>query len=432
LEALPSPDTPPRSTATANVSTRRRSRRQIEIQLIKTSETQPDDTDDNFFDADYVDDDGDSSGPATPTTATVSTSICRRSSRHLITTSITGAAILRKSQRQAELPSIETTEAQLEAGDGDADLSGPSSEDRLGELADYRKIHRHCNVPQRYSENTKLGWWVSAQKKHYKLRLEGKKSQMTLPRIQELESLGFEWDSRGATWEERFNELANYRRIHRHCNVPKKYSENDRLGRWVHTQRLQYRRYLEGNPSHMTLSRIQKLESLAFEWNCNDVAWEDRLSELADYRNLYGHCNVPRNYVENHTLANWVTTQRVNYRWHKDGKQSPMSPFRIQELECLGLEWDSQDAVWVERLSELADYRRIHGHCNVPHGYSENTKLALWVSKQRQRYKLHLKGETSSMTPFRIQALESLGFEWKKSTIRGKGTRKISPILDRR
>jgi hypothetical protein len=32
-------------------------------------------------------------------------------------------------------------------------------------------------------------------------------------------------------------------------------------------------------------------------------------------------------------------------------------------------------SAWEDRLSELADYRKIHGHCNVP-GYSENTKLA--------------------------------------------------------
>jgi hypothetical protein len=26
---------------------------------------------------------------------------------------------------------------------------------------------------------------------------------------------------------------------------------------------------------------------------------------------------------------------------------------------------------WEDRMSELADYRKIHGHCNVPHSYSE-------------------------------------------------------------
>jgi hypothetical protein len=34
-----------------------------------------------------------------------------------------------------------------------------------------------------------------------------------------------------------------------------------------------------------------------------------------------------------------------------------------------------QGRVWEGRLSELADYRKIHGHCNVSQSYSENAKL---------------------------------------------------------
>jgi hypothetical protein len=30
---------------------------------------------------------------------------------------------------------------------------------------------------------------------------------------------------------------------------------------------------------------------------------------------------------------------------------------------------------WEDHLSELAYFRKIHGHCNVPRSYSENTKL---------------------------------------------------------
>jgi hypothetical protein len=68
-------------------------------------------------------------------------------------------------------------------------------EDCLSELADYRKIRGHCNVPQRYSETPQLGRWVGNQRKCYKLHLEGKRSSMTLSRIQELECLSFEWGS---------------------------------------------------------------------------------------------------------------------------------------------------------------------------------------------------------------------------------------------
>jgi hypothetical protein len=209
----------------------------------------------------------------------------------------------------------------------------------LSELADYRKIHGHCNVPNCYSENTKLGKWVGNQRTQYRLHLEGKASRMTTFRIQALESLGFEWDFHGTAWDDRLNELANYRKIHGHCNVPKRYSENTKLGRWVGTQRKHYKFHLEGKESQITLPRIQELESLGFEWDIGAATWGDRLSQLADYHTIYGHCNVPRIYSENTKLGTWVAFQRYQYGLQLEGKTSQITTFRIQELERLGFEW---------------------------------------------------------------------------------------------
>jgi hypothetical protein len=345
----------PPCTAAVNVSTRRRSRRQTQLPPIETSEPQQDDDDD------YVDE-GDLSGPTPPPPdSTVHAPTRRRSSRRVIPTSSTGTPIIRpytaaveastrrKSRRQTELLSIETSKAQLDGDIDDVnahagDLSGPSWEARLKDLADYRKIHGHCNVPNRYSENTKLGLWVSRQRNQHKLHLEGKTSSMTLSRIQELESLGFEWGARLFTvpWEDRLKELADYRKIHGHCNVPQRCSENTKLGEWVKHQRKQYRFHLEGKRSQMTLFRVQELERLEFEWRgvklCSG-AWEDRLSELAEYRKIHGHCNVPRDYNENTQLAWWVARQRQQYELNLKEKASAMPAYRIQALESLDFEW---------------------------------------------------------------------------------------------
>jgi hypothetical protein len=406
---------------------------------------------------------------------------------------------------------------------------------RLSELADYRKINGHCNVPHNYSENTKMFNWVNNQRSQYRLHVNRKKTSMTLSRIQELESIGFEWDSHGATWEDRLSELADYRKIHGHCNVPKNYREKSKLANWVSYQRSHHKLHREGKRSQITLPRIQALERLGFEWklsirrgaesqletapsneilrdtgyhcpgnktatgsaefvvvleiadevevsrlnrkqggvgvgavkrhrsakndaagNCaqslegvkateKDVgsedtqvaghreshegiaaaashpmnsdskqrsrddgstnthsqklstmkppsnasgrqwrvsAWEERLSELADYRKIHGHCNVPQKYSENNNLGTWVATQRYQYRLHLEGKRSQqMTLPRIQALESLGFEWGVcvTHPAWEDRLSELADYRKIHGHCNVPYNYSDNTKLGMWV-----------------------------------------------------
>jgi hypothetical protein len=163
----------------------------------------------------------------------------------------------------------------------------------------------------------------------------------------------------------------------------------------------------------MTTFRIQILESLGFVWVIVGVTpWEDRLSELADYRKIHGHCNVPYTCSENTKLGQWVGTQRSNYKLQVKGKTSPLTTLRIRELESLGFEWGVGDSpVWEGRLSELADYRKNHGHCNVPYNYSENTKLGQWVGTQRSNYKLQVKGKTSPLTTLRIRELESLGFE---------------------
>jgi hypothetical protein len=174
----------------------------------------------------------------------------------------------RQTRRQTQLPTIERSKAQLDdVNAGDRDLAGPSWEDRFSKLTDYHRIHGHCNVPQNYSENTQLGAWVRKQRKTYRLHLEEKTSPMTTYRIKALESFGFQWDCYGAAWEDRLSELADYHKIHGHCNVPKRYSENSKLGTWVATQRRNYRLHLEGKKSTMMIAlRIQALESLGFEW----------------------------------------------------------------------------------------------------------------------------------------------------------------------
>jgi hypothetical protein len=221
--------------------------------------------------------------------------------------------------------------------------------------------------------------------------------------------------SRGTAWEDRLNELANYRKVHGHCNVPQRYRKNAKLGKWVDTQRYQHGLHLKGKASAITLPRIQALESLGFEWGTSKrTAWEDRLSELADYRKVHGHCDVPQKYSENAKLGSWVDKQRQQYSLHLKGKTSQITLPRIEALERLGFDWVSRGAncTWEVRLNELADYRKVHGHCNVPRKYSENTMLGRWVAHQRHQYSLHLKGETSLITLPRIQALERLGFEW--------------------
>jgi hypothetical protein len=255
----------PSSTASVNESYSRQSRHQTVMSApteVSEEQVDEDEDEDEDGDGDHGDGEGDSDGDddgndnanASGTDLADLVSWDDRSSRRVISTSST-------------VPPIAPPTTAIEASTG---RQSHAWDARLIELADYRKIHGHCNVPKNYSKNTQLGTWVSYQRQQYNLYIKGKNSCMTLSRTQALESLGFKWNRHGATWDDRLSQLADYRRIHGHCNVPQKYSENTQLGEWVSTQRSQYKSRIKGNNKlRMTLPRIQELEGLGFEWNAS-------------------------------------------------------------------------------------------------------------------------------------------------------------------
>lgn len=146
---------------------------------------------------------------------------------------------------------------------------GGSWERRFNELFDFKRMHGHCEVPQNFSENTSLGTWVNKQRMEQKNRTEGKNSSLNDSRLERLQSIGFRWAKRKgqASWDEKFNELEAYKAKFGNCHVPTKYKANSALGRWVSTQRAEYKKYQEGLvKTSMNAVKIRRLESIGFAW----------------------------------------------------------------------------------------------------------------------------------------------------------------------
>jgi len=61
-------------------------------------------------------------------------------------------------------------------------------------------------------------------------------------------------------------------------------------------------------------------------------------------------------------------------------------------------------AAWEEMLAALADYKKIHGDCNVPAIWKDNPKLGMWCGTQRRDYK------SKRLSPDRAERLRQLGF----------------------
>ena len=119
-------------------------------------------------------------------------------------------------------------------------------------LQAYKRKKGNCDVPARYPPNPQLASWVQTQRKLYK---RGKLSDDCLGR---LERLGFSWDRREDSWEEHFKELKAYKRKNGDCNVPTRYPED--LGKWVDTQRQNYKR------GKLLENRVERLNRLGFTW----------------------------------------------------------------------------------------------------------------------------------------------------------------------
>jgi hypothetical protein len=76
------------------------------------------------------------------------------------------------------------------------DSHGAAWEDRLKELEEFKAIHKHCNVPSNYKANSSLASWIKCQRRQYRLYREGKQSNITQARIDQLEAMGFSFNPR--------------------------------------------------------------------------------------------------------------------------------------------------------------------------------------------------------------------------------------------
>ena len=139
--------------------------------------------------------------------------------------------------------------------------------ERFTELMEFNKTNGHCLVPHKFPENPLLAQWVKRQRYQYKLKSRGDHSTLSDDRQQQLEALGFVWDSHRAAWDERFHELRSFKLSQGHVNVPSGYKHNPTLAVWVKCQRRQYRLFQSGKASNMNEERVQKLNSINFVWN---------------------------------------------------------------------------------------------------------------------------------------------------------------------
>ena len=176
--------------------------------------------------------------------------------------------------------------------------------------------------------DSQLKRWVTRQRKCYDL------NRILSYQVALLETIGFVWYPYADQWKECFALLVIYAKRENHCNVPQRYQEDGiKLGIWLKRQR-QDKKNAKLDPD-----KEKRLDELGVEWNAKIAQWEEIFALLVQFKDKYGHCDVPWNHREDErNLGTWFTRQHVLYR------KQELDPNKEKRLKELGVEWNQNDA----------------------------------------------------------------------------------------
>jgi hypothetical protein len=138
-------------------------------------------------------------------------------------------------------------------------------------------------------------------------------------------------------WNNKLEELHEYKRNFGDCLVPLKFPSNRGLGRWVNHQRIQYKYFQNEQRTDITSERIRLLERVGFVWSANTYRWKLKLQELELFFKMKGHTNVPER-GNNKALAQWITRQRSCYKKYLNKEKTTMDAEKVLLLRKAGLQ----------------------------------------------------------------------------------------------
>ncbi len=280
-----------------------------------------------------------------------------------------------------------------------------SWEHYFSEASIYYAEHGDLNVPKRYKTpaGLSLGEWLTTQRRVRAGQIAGNLSEQQIAR---LNRIGMDWENRNdAAWKRGLAESKKYRKTYGNLQVPAKYrtEKGYPLGSWIVNAR--QNRVL----GRLSEEKILQLDALDMIWNMFDVRWEQGYALAAAYTQEHGNLNIPRNYrtKDGECLGSWLRNQELAY------EQKKLSADQITRLEAIGMCWGSRyDRQWNEVYGAAKRYFEAHGDLKIPVAYTspEGYPLGKWVRRQQYAYQ----NSEKSLSPERIEQLESIGIQWKK------------------
>jgi hypothetical protein len=184
------------------------------------------------------------------------------------------------------------------------------------------------------------------------------------------------------TWEPMLQRLKAFKSKHHHTAVPKRYTDDPKLGTWVETNRAQFRKlWIETGKSkeflisapdptiyvtpnkRLSEERLKKLQDVGFSWSVRNAK-----NVSADTINVNKRTINVGDVDDTTKLDGEVVGGK--------GKHTEVSKRRKRN-----------DALWNDMYDRLVQYKNKNGHCLIQ--VDNDPKLAKWVNTQRTLYSKH-------------------------------------------
>ena len=191
--------------------------------------------------------------------------------------------------------------------------------------------------------------------------------------------------SLSSSWDHYFAQASIYYAEHGNLNVPLRYKTPGglSLGEWVQTQR----GIRKGREKYgaLTPQQVERLDGIGMIWETRaETAWARGVEAAKRYRQEFGDLQVPSGYKDEtgFALGNWIGNTRSRYR------SGGLEQKQIDELNALGMVWNSVDARWERCYAEAAHYYERHGDLDFPekrYVTESGVRLGPWLENQRER-----------------------------------------------
>jgi hypothetical protein len=177
--------------------------------------------------------------------------------------------------------------------------------------------------------------------------------RLTAERRARLEGIGFEWKVKhkmkryyDRQWDSMFEKLLKFKADNGHCLVPKRYPPDVKLGTWVHTQRIQFRKMMAGTG---TMGGVKKYDELDDE--------EDIFEEKDEDGGMQENDDKPQSSSEEQFFR--LTDERrrrleeAGFVWSARDSEKSAEPSRITR--------NSYDDQWDSMFLRLKAFKEKHG-----------------------------------------------------------------------